>query len=379
MRVLHVIPSMTVSYGGPSHALAVLTEALKKEGIDCDIAAVGSEEDLNVSCPASIRFFKSTWPHFFYFSNKLRVWLDKHVNNYDLVHVHSMFSFPSIVACRAALRHGTPYIIRPFGTLDAISRQQHLFRKMISYQFLEKANLRSAARIQVTSMRELRELNGLGFHGKCALIPLGLELDRTGSESSTQSELFPEGDADSKVIVSLSRINPRKGIDILIQAMARICRDRKDVFLVIAGTGDPAYVSYLKALCSKMKIERHVIWHGEASGERKKSLLSRADVFALISHGESFGLSVVEALSAGAPVVISDQVAICDEVSAAGAGVVVKRDPKDVADAIVQLLVNDSMRRNAIACGIQLVREKYDIANSAKRVAEMYAAVRGSV
>lgn len=377
MRVMHVIPSMTVSYGGPSHALAMLVESLKNEHVDCEIAAVGSAGNVNVSCDVPVHYFESTWPHLFYFSNRLGHWLDEHVRNYDLIHVHSMFSFPSIAACRAARKNGVPYIVRPFGTLDAISRKQHSLRKLCSYHLIERANLSGASRIQVTSMKELRELNGLGFYDKCDMIPLGIKVDEGLRKKSQQPELFPHGETGSKVVLSLSRINPRKGIEILIQAMAKICRERSDVLLVIAGTGEEDYVASLKTLCAENNIEDKVIWFGEVSGARKQELLLRADIFTLISHGESFGLSVVEAMAAGIPVVISDQVAICDEISAAGAGLVVKRDFDDVAGSILQLLRDETIRKNTSAAGIRLVHEKYEIISSAKRVAEMYASVKG--
>jgi glycosyltransferase involved in cell wall biosynthesis len=138
------------------------------------------------------------------------------------------------------------------------------------------------------------------------------------------------------VAVFLSRFHEKKGIELLLDA----CAGMADGFdLVLAGMGETGYVESLKARIAGLGLSERVHWAGFVQGDDKWRLLQGADVFVLPSYSENFGIVVLEAMACGLPVVVSDQVALCREVSRCGAGLVVGLGAEEVRGALYELLV----------------------------------------
>jgi len=126
--------------------------------------------------------------------------------------------------------------------------------------------------------------------------------------------------ADRKLVVFMSRFHEKKAFELLLAACARA---GETFDLVLAGTGDEAYVETLKQQVASAGLNARVHWSGFVQGDAKWRLLQGGDVFVLPSHSENFGIVVVEALACGLPVIISDQVALRDEVAQHDLGAVV--------------------------------------------------------
>ena len=186
MKILHVIPSISLKHGGPSVALAAMVRGLAERGVSVDVATTdddGPSGRLTVpfGVPVTrqginyVHFRKQT--EFYKVSFGLSRWLERSVSHYDLVHVHALFSYASVTAAREARRQGVPYIIRPLGVLNRwgmINRRPWL--KAMSYRVLEKPLLRHAAAIHFTSRQEQAEAGRLGLKTRPVVIPLGIDL-----------------------------------------------------------------------------------------------------------------------------------------------------------------------------------------------------------
>lgn len=124
------------------------------------------------------------------------------------------------------------------------------------------------------------------------------------------------------LLLYLSRIHPKKGCDLLIEAFARVAQKYDSVHLLMAGTGDPAMIDSLKDLAEKLKVSDRITWLGMVENDAKWEALTSANAFILPSHQENFGIAVAEALGCGLPVLISDKINIWREIQADSAGYV---------------------------------------------------------
>ena len=285
MRVLHVIPSLSVKEGGPSFAVKALAEALAGQGVQVTVAtttaaqsapvigdqlsvigeetreedassteregAAGSDRGYRV-----ISFRREFEPYKISFG--LARWLRENVRKFDLVHIHALFSFSSTMAARIARKNGVPYVVRPLGVLNQWGMQnRRRLPKLVSLRLIELPILFNSAAIHFTSESEREEaalLDGRLSEHKSAVIPLPVALGDLSEVRGQRSEARRMGAGEPKVfharypwldsrriILFLSRIDRKKGIELLLDAFAVVRGKDRDVALVIAGDGEKAY------------------------------------------------------------------------------------------------------------------------------------------
>jgi glycosyltransferase involved in cell wall biosynthesis len=185
----------------------------------------------------------------------------------------------------------------------------------------------------------------------------------------------PVHQQDRKVLLFLSRIDRKKGLDLLLEAFAQVRRRFPEAVLVLAGTGDPEYVATLKTTAERLQIAAAVIWAGFLTGAAKWSALTGADVFVLPSYSENFGIALVEALACGCPVVLSDQVGIHREISRAEAGLVTPCRVDELAAAILNVLTDAGLRRRMSENGVRLAQQQFSLEAVSRQLAAAYASV----
>ncbi len=368
MKILHVIPSMAATYGGPSHALAQMQEVLKQNNIENNIAATQDDRDgvLTLSPSKTLFLFPRKFPGFYFYAPAMQTWLSRNLCSYDLIHIHSTFTFPAMIAGHYARALKIPYLIRPFGTLDKECMRRHFLRKKLYLETIERKNLNAAQYIHCTSESEKEDVDRLHLQTKTLVIPLGL------FRPAHSLHKRPENDTAPFKILYLSRIDPKKGLEVLIEAIKELKKRRNDFLLLIAGSGRPAYVEKIKNSIRKKNLTGNVSFLGEVTGEQKKKTLEDADMFILPSKRENFGLAVAEAMDAGLPVVVSAEVAISGEIQRYGAGLVVLRTLGDIQRALNQLLDDPEKRYEMGRKGQELVREKFDLTKNLKKLIAVY-------
>lgn len=309
-------------------------------------------------------FYKCSW--------SFARWIGNQVHQYDLVHIHALFSFASVVAARAAYRAGVPYIVRPLGTLSPYGlRERRALLKRWSLRWIESGLLRRASAVHVTSEQERVDVEALGFEVRCLVIPLGFApvLETTGSE--LMASQFPQL-SGKQVVLFLSRLDPKKNAEALIDAFALIATEFSDCDLVLAGAGEPAYAAQLREFAARSPASQRIHWLGHIQGEAKSSLLAGASLFVLPSFSENFGIAAAEALSAGLPCVLADGVAIAKTVASAGAGLVTGSDAESIAVAMRKILSDDSLRNVMSANARALALREYSASAMATRLQALY-------
>jgi glycosyltransferase involved in cell wall biosynthesis len=335
MKVLHVIPSVSSRAGGPSQAILPLCASLITHGLEVLLASTddglpayqtpGGPKRATITryknSPAI--FFPAQLGASFKYSRPFASWLNQHVSDYDLVHIHAVFNHSSIVAARACRKHDVPYIIRPLGTLDPWSMKQKSFRKKVFLRAGVKTMLTGASAIHYTANGEQQAVeSSLGLK-RGAVVPLGVEPPHSpGIDAVTKlAAHFPEL-LDRPYVLTLSRLLPTKGIHVLLEAFVSLIRSKefRAWRLVIGGEGPSEYVALLKRIVEDHDAKDSVVFAGWLEGEHKEAVLQNASLLGLPSSHENFGLCVMEALACGVPVLISPNVNLASEVESARAG-----------------------------------------------------------
>ncbi|MBC7601880.1 MAG: glycosyltransferase, partial [Ramlibacter sp.] len=309
MKVLHVIPSLSQAHGGATSALVSMEAALLAAGVGVETAATdddgpGRRNGHVCGVPlqegGAVRWYFPKRTEFYKASPAFMRWIADNVTRYDLVHIHALFSFTSLVAARAAKRAAVPYIIEPLGTLNDYGlTQRRPWLKQLSLRLLEAPLLRSAAAVRFTSQQEALEARRLGLSLKEAVIPLGVELPPLAPTS-----VAPLGANDTIGLLFLSRLDPKKNLEGLLDAMSLLRESAPQVHLVIAGDGPGPYVEQLKARCARLEIADIVHWAGHLESDAKEAAFADASIFVLPSFSENFGMAAAEALARGLPCVL---------------------------------------------------------------------------
>jgi glycosyltransferase involved in cell wall biosynthesis len=284
-----------------------------------------------------VRFFARFSPNVhvvreFAFSSDLTTWLWQHIQEYDLVHVHAIFSYPSTIAMAIARLRNIPYIVRPLGQLCQWSLQQSAAKKSLYLNVIEQKNINQSASLHLTSNAEQQEIEQLNLECKNFVIPHGLALPEIIPDASQLLRNYFQLPPKEPIILFLSRIHPKKGLEYLIQALAQI-KDKKFT-LIIAGNGDSDYEVQIKSCLQDYGLQDCSLMAGFVEGELKQLLLQGADLFALTSYSENFGVAVLEALAAGTPALVTPGVALAQEIEQNDLGYVVPQEPTAIAKAI---------------------------------------------
>jgi glycosyltransferase involved in cell wall biosynthesis len=381
MRVLHVIPSLAASYGGPAAAMPVMARGLHTAGVEVHVATI--DETLPDSSPTEgvvrdengfhRRSFSLTC-HAYRVSLSLGRWLDRHVVDFDLVHVHGVFTYPSWAACRAAARAGVPFIVRPLGILNSWGMEKRRpWLKKTFFRLLEKPLFDLAAAMHFTSVEEAEDVARLGIRAKPVIIPLGLDLaefEQLPSESLFLDR-FPAA-AGGPRIVFVSRVDRKKGIELLIPAFREIQESAPDARLVIVGDGPSELLAELHNLAEEHGVSGAVIWTGFLGGEMKLSALASAQVFCLPSHSENFGMALLEGMAAGLPCVATDQVALAVSAARERAVSLIPCRMDAIAPAILKLLLNHDDANRLAQAARHYVWAHHGMAATGVRLKELY-------
>ena len=381
MHVLHVIPSIAPRYGGPSAAIAPMCQALLARGINPLIATTDADGSGRLPVPLGrpttwegvpAIFFSRNISESFKYSLGLSRWLAANVSAFDLVHVHALMSHASLAASTAARRAHVPYIIRPLGTIAPWSLQQKSLRKRALLALGARQLLHDAAAVHCTSAQEKQDVERAIGVSTCVVVPLGI--DPAVLEEEPVS--FSEREKDPYCL-TLSRLHPKKNLETVIDAFLDATEQSQEWRLLIAGDGEPEYVARLRHHISERRAEDRISLLGWVEGPRKRDLIRESSIFVLASLHENFGISLLEALGRGVPVIASRQVDLADAVEAAGAGWIVDTTRPSVTDGIARA-VNDAEARRRKSDAARRMAQRYAWPAIADQLVDLYVQIANS-
>ena len=376
MRILNIC-AYTWETGGPPKVIFDHAQVALRYGHQVDILSpitssekpypvpVGARLILCQRTPIISRYFRE-------FSGELFRYLRQHVGDYDVIHCHGLWHFGTLAPFLLDKR--VAKVITIHGVLDRWTYAHNNWKKHIIDTLAQKAFLRRADLVSISNTDEQEDLlRYLGYqHPNVALIPNGVNLSDFAQLPSRgtfrQKFNIP---ADRKMVLFMSRLNAKKGLDLLLPAFRDYVRQHPDTVLVLAG-GDDGYAATIRQFIDQHTLNESMRMVGMLTGDDKKAALADADLFTLPSYSEGFSIAVLEAMAAGTPALVSDRVGFGDAIREHDAAGLVELTPDGVRAGLETMLGDDALRQRVSQNATVLLRAQYDIDIVAKRMLDEY-------
>jgi glycosyltransferase involved in cell wall biosynthesis len=381
LKVLVVVPALSPVYGGPSFSSIGLAEALGRRGLRVDVVTTNAAGPHDLPVEPYQWFDESTYrlqyfPRWTRFEAKLSPalmrWLFRHVADYDIVHGMSVFNFPSYAYCEACRWREVPHIVHPQGMFEPWAMSNKGWKKRAYFRWLNEPQLQSANVIHCLTSHEAESIAALGVRVPKVIVPNGIAFDSmVKGDTSSFLRRYPQL-ANKTRLLFLHRIDPKKGLDILAQSFGRLHNRFPNAHLIIAGPDPTGYWSTASAFFESCASA--VTYTGMLTGQEKADALAAADLFVAPSYSEGFSMSVLEAMAAGLPSVITTG---CNFPEAAKANVAleVPIDATAFAEALSSLIENLPVAREMGKRAREFIFQNYTWDQAAKKTHEVYTAI----
>jgi glycosyltransferase involved in cell wall biosynthesis len=388
LRVAHVVPSIAERTGGPAASVLQTALALNHSGVHAEVFTtdMGSaasarhmtrltRADLASAAGVPVHVARAQQPYRLAYAPSLRTELGRRARDFDVIHIHSLFLYPSYAAFAVASQHHVPYVVSLRGMLDPYLRRRGRIRKAIADALWQRRMLTGAATIHLTSRRELELVSDVAPRVPRAVIPNPVDCTQFDElpAPTVFSDRYLGGHAGS-IVMYLGRISHKKGIEHLIRAFAKIAADHSDASLAIIGPDDENLTPRLRQLAQDLGISSRTAFVGHLSGRDKLAALAAATVWVLPSATENFGVAVVEALAAGVAVIVSPGVNIASDLADAGACVICEPETGTLASAISSLL-RDPIRRSHLGAAGRIAARGYSPDVVASQMTHLYETI----
>jgi len=315
------------------------------------------------------------------YSPALVPWLRANAAKYDAIVVNGLWQYHGLAARRVLTGLKLPYFVFPHGMLDPWFKhaypRKHL-KKWLYWPWGDYRLLRDARAVLFTSEEERLQARRSFwlYSARERVVAYGTSTPPEDSEALRDGYLAANPRLRGRrILLFLSRIQEKKGCDLLIRAFARVAPLDPRLQLVIAGPDQTGWVGTLTGLARELGIADRVSWPGMLQDAMKWGAFYSADAFVLPSHQENFGIAVAEALACGLPALISDKVNIWREVQSAGAGLVAPDTVEGTTNLLTGWLslTNDQQRAMRLAAR-QLFHRRYTVDAMAQDLLDVVAA-----
>ena len=342
LNVLHVTPSMSPEWGGPTVAVSELTSELSCQGVGCEIVTtrghrVGINQIPSPSVP--IYSFDTGFPARFWtaYSGELpRILNDKAGSSTSFT--STKYGITPGMRLFVPQQHKLPCVLTIRGELSEWGLRQKALKKRIYRLVLLDRMLRNVNALHALTRAEKEQIVKLGYETPVVVAPNGIKPAPFEALPSPTGfmQRYPVLQG-KRIILFLGRLHPKKGLDILARSFSIIARRFDDVVLLVAGPNKLDTRRNMESILSSEGLLDRTVFTGMLTGEDKLAAMNCTDLFVLPSHSEGFANAVLEAMAARLPVVITKG---CEfpEVSEHGAGLVVEADEAPIAEAITMLL-----------------------------------------
>ncbi|SFE02798.1 Glycosyltransferase involved in cell wall bisynthesis [Chitinophaga sp. CF118] len=372
MRILFIAPSYKPAfiYGGPIVVIARLAERLVQLGHEVTVyttTANGKAElDVPVKQPVmvdgvTVQYFKRITGDHTHISPSLMAHTWATAKQYDVIHIHSWWNFLVLGAALMCRLRGIKPVLSPHGMFcDYVLTANNQAKKKVLHAVIGKQLLRNTY-LHVSSRMEWNECLQINTNWKGAEIFNLVDLP-SGEYARKESPVF--------TISFLSRIDPKKGLDILLHALSGVTFPYR---LQIGGSGDADYVAYLKQMVVDLGMEDHVEWAGWKNSAEKFTFLAGSDLFALTSLNENFAIVVIESLYVGTPVFISNNVGLSNYVQQNGFGWITGiENVAEIREKLTQAYNNKQVRNSITSRARAVIDHDFNEAKLAGDYVKLY-------
>lgn len=380
MKILHIIRSVNPEGGGPIEGVMQLASVMQSHGHNVEVLSLDAPDAPSVKeCPLTVHAMGPGMGLYGY-SNKLKPWLAAHSQNYDIFVINGIWQYHSFAAHSVLKSQNRPYYLFTHGMMDPWFKHQYPLKhlkKWLYWPWGEYPVLRDAKKVLFTCEDEKILARQSFWLYRCTEQVVNYGTAGHTGNAEEQRRLFLDTYPHlqgKRFLLFLSRVHPKKGVDLLIKAFAQTSNSQPDLQLVIAGPDQVGLLPELQQLAEKLGISDKITWTGMLKGDIKWGAYHAAEAFILPSHQENFGIVVAEALSCSLPVLISNKVNIWQEIVEDNAGLVVDDTVAGCVDLISRWQQMDDpskaeMRSNAYHCFIN----RFEITKAAMSLLNVFA------
>ena len=380
MRILNIC-AYTWAIGGPARIIYDHTTEALKHGHEVTILSpmTPGEKMYEIPRGATLIPCRRTTPvSYIYreFSLDLYAYLKKHIQEYDIIHIHGIWHFGSLAPF--LIKNEVPKVITIHGLLDRWAIGHSRWKKDLVSLLYQKKVLAKADLIQVNNPDEVEDVTRyLGHQPRnLVVIPNGMRMEEFSQLPPRQLFRAQFGiDSTSQMVLFMGRLNVKKGLGLLLPAFAAYAKKHPDVILVLAGPDD-GYQEEAESFIEENNLADRIKLVGMLTDSVKKAALADADLFILPSYSEGFSIAVLEAMAAGVPTLVSDRVGFGDYIRQYDAAFLTALTPDDIETGLVVMLQKESRRTRITQNALRMLTENFEISKVARQLLEGYVSVQ---
>jgi glycosyltransferase involved in cell wall biosynthesis len=399
-KILFVVHGYKPAYkiGGPIHSVSALAESLVSQGHKVIVFTTDSNQDekLNVlkNRPLLVdgvevwyfetqNFFQNKMfkliPYLsksigYLYSPIMKKKLNEIIPNIDIVHTHLPFIYPTYIASKLATLHNKPLLYHQRGVLSDRALGFRSFKKKIYINLFEKKIIQNSSCLIALTKYEIGTFKKYSLkEQEIRIIPNGIDITKFNLEDISYNDFNID---DSKIVILfLGRLHPSKGADLLLSAFMKAILQNENLRLIMAGPDEYGLMEEFNQKLKDKKLQDFVFFPGMITGDEKKRLLARADLFVLPSLSEGFSMAILEALASSTAVLISPECNF-NEIQSVNAGVVVPNDIELISNMLLELTSNHVTLKKMGENGKQFVKNFYNWEIISKQFIDLYGTLQ---
>lgn len=384
MKILHIISSLRKEDGGLPESVKNLSNELNIHKIHSDIATTYyKDKDIKTSKLFKTRVY--SFKRFIFdniqFSLEFKKFIDLKLIQYDLIHIHGLYRFPTSYAAYKARKLNIPYIISTHGSLDPYLYKQskkNLFLKRLWEILIDFPIIKKADGIHCTSDIEKKKINKLNLNKKIFTIPIFISnifFEKKREKKNKFRKIYGFSDNDF-IILFLGRLNFKKGLDLLIPAFDKINKKFKQTKLLMVGPNPDGYLeNVVNPLIKKHRINKEVSYLKPQYDKNLIACYKNSNLFVLPSYTENFGLTIFEAMSQKIPVVVSNQVDLAPVINKNNLARICNCNVGSLVEKITQVLKNKKENQIIKKKAYKFVKNNYSSSSVVKQIIKQYKVV----
>ncbi len=359
-------------YGGPVRSVSALCEGLMRMGVQVTVLTTNANGAEALAVPVGQPVNVDGVPVYYYprlgsrlapayyYSPGLKQACREHIRKFDVVYICATWTYAMLAGATAALAAGVPFVVSPRGSFMTWSMRQKPLKKRVYLALLERRLMNRATAIHCTSNMEQVQLTPRGFRPPVFVIPNGLDITPFGQlpeKGRLRRSLGVPPDGTLSLFVG--RLHKEKRLDLMIEAFASLAQRLPNAHLLIVGPEGDGSGKKAQRQVEGLGLSHRVHFAGLLTGMALMQGYADADLQILLSHRESFAMVVAEAMAAGLPVLVTEQVGLAEEVAKAGAGYRVAAEREGIAKSWLSLLADSELRRSMGQKGRDLVERHF--------------------
>jgi len=383
LKLLRLLRSLNPSGGGIAEGVRQLTPHLAALGVTTTLASLDPPEASWLVDQPCVALGLGPVATGYGYRRGLPARILALVEQHDAVIIEGIWNYHAFATWRALRGTGIPYFVYTHGMLDPWFKRTYPLKHLKKWAYWPWADyrvLRDATAVLFTTEQERLLARQSFWLYRANERVVGYGTSAPPGDAEQQRELFLSRFPQlrgQRLLLFLSRIHPKKGVDLLLEAFAAVACTDPSLQLVIAGPDQLGWQAHLQQRAIALGIADRITWPGMLSGDLKWGAFRAAELFCLPSHQENFGIVVAEALACGLPVAIAEPVNIASDVAAAGAGLVHTDTAAGSTDALRQWLALPAAEQAQMGKrGLQLFQEHFNFASVARTLLPVLEAAR---